>query len=152
MTGVQGMRWYEVTVTGTEGHAGATPMRLRRDALLGASRMVAAVNDVGWAHAPDAVATVGLLESRPNSRNVVPGSVFFTIDLRHPSDAVVAAMEAEMREKLERIAADAGLEIAHRVRLGFAGGAVRRGLHRLGAAGGGGGGVSEPRDRLRGWA
>ena len=90
VTGVQGMRWYEVTVTGMEGHAGSTPMRLRRDALLGASRMVAAVNDVGWSHAPDAVATVGLLESRPNSRNVVPGSVFFTIDLRHPDDAVVA--------------------------------------------------------------
>jgi N-carbamoyl-L-amino-acid hydrolase len=112
VTGVQGMRWYEATVTGTEGHAGATPMRLRRDALVGASRMVAAVNEVGWAHAPDAVATVGLMESQPNSRNVVPGSVFFTIDLRHPSDAVVAQMEGEMREKLQRIAADSGLELA----------------------------------------
>jgi N-carbamoyl-L-amino-acid hydrolase len=112
VTGVQGMRWYEVTVTGMEGHAGATPMRLRRDALLGAGRMAAAVSDVAWDHAPDAVATVGLLESQPNSRNVVPGSVFFTIDLRHPCDDVVGAMEAEMREKLQRIAADAGLEIA----------------------------------------
>src|SRR3984957_4223774 len=112
VTGVQGMRWYEVTVTGTESHAGSTPMRLRRDALLGAGRMVAAINDVGWSHAPDAVATVGLLESRPNSRNVVPGSVFFSIDLRHPDDAVVSAMEAEMREALRRIAADSGLEIA----------------------------------------
>jgi N-carbamoyl-L-amino-acid hydrolase len=111
VTGVQGMRWYEVTVTGTEGHAGATPMRLRRDALLGASRMVAVVNHIGWDHAPDAVATVGLLESHPNSRNVVPGSVFFTIDLRHPSDDMVAAMEAEMRQGLERIATDIGLEI-----------------------------------------
>jgi N-carbamoyl-L-amino-acid hydrolase len=111
VTGVQGMRWYEVTVTGMEGHAGATPMKLRRDALVGASRMVAAVNDVGWDRAPDAVATVGLLESRPNSRNVVPGSVFFTIDLRHPDDAVVAAMEDETRQKLERIAADAGLDM-----------------------------------------
>jgi N-carbamoyl-L-amino-acid hydrolase len=112
VTGVQGMRWYEVTVTGTECHAGSTPMKLRRDALLGASRMVAAVNDIGWDHAPEAVATVGLIESRPNSRNVVPGSVFFTIDLRHPDDGVVAAMEAEMREKLQRIAADTGLEAA----------------------------------------
>jgi N-carbamoyl-L-amino-acid hydrolase len=111
VTGVQGMRWYEVTVTGMEGHAGATPMQLRRDALVGASRMVAAVNDIGWNHAPDAVATVGLLETRPNSRNVVPGSVFFAIDLRHPSDEVVAAMEAETRQKLEQIAAGAGLDI-----------------------------------------
>jgi N-carbamoyl-L-amino-acid hydrolase len=112
VTGVQGMRWYEVTVTGTESHAGSTPMRLRRDALLTASRMVAAINDVGWAHAPDAVATVGLLESRPNSRNVIPGSVFFSVDLRHPDDAVVAAMETEMREFLQGIADTAGLEIA----------------------------------------
>ncbi|HUN39253.1 MAG TPA: Zn-dependent hydrolase [Acetobacteraceae bacterium] len=110
VTGVQGMRWYEVTVTGTEGHAGATPMRLRRNALLAASRMVAAIDRIGWDHAPDAVATVGLLESRPNSRNVVPGSVFFTIDLRHPSDATVAAMEAETRAELERIAADSNVE------------------------------------------
>jgi N-carbamoyl-L-amino-acid hydrolase len=112
VTGVQGMRWYEVTVTGTEGHAGATPMRLRRDALVGASHMVAAINQIGWQHAPDAVATVGLIESKPNSRNVVPGTVFFTIDLRHPSDAVVAEMEATMRDALQRIAAEGGLEIA----------------------------------------
>jgi len=112
VTGVQGMRWYEVTVTGTESHAGSTPMKLRRDALLGASRMVAAISDVAWAHAPEAVATVGLLESRPNSRNVVPGSVFFSIDLRHPSDAVVAAMEAEATQRLERVAAESGLDVS----------------------------------------
>jgi len=112
VTGVQGMRWYEVTVTGAESHAGSTPMNLRRDALVGASCMIAAINRVGWDHAPDAVATVGLIESHPNSRNVVPGSVFFTIDLRHPSDDVVAAMEADMRQRLEIIAADSGLEIA----------------------------------------
>ncbi len=112
VTGVQGMRWYEVHVTGSEGHAGATPMRLRRDALLGASRMVAAISDVARDNAPDAVATVGLLESRPNSRNVVPGSVFFCVDLRHPNDAVVAVMEAAMRQKLASIATDAGLDIA----------------------------------------
>jgi len=112
VTGVQGMRWYEVTVTGTESHAGSTPMKLRRDALVGASRMVAAINEVGWQHAPDAVATVVLIESHPNSRNVVPGSVFFTIDLRHPSDDVVAIMEADVRQRLESIAADSRLDIA----------------------------------------
>jgi beta-ureidopropionase / N-carbamoyl-L-amino-acid hydrolase len=112
VTGVQGMRWYEVTVTGMEGHAGATPMRLRHNALLAASRMVVAIDALGWAHAPDAVATVGLLENRPNSRNVVPGSVFFAVDLRHPNDATVAAMEGEMRAELERIAAEGKVEIA----------------------------------------
>lgn len=112
VTGVQSIRWYEATLVGMDGHAGATPMRLRRDALLGAARMIAAVNKVAMAHAPDAVGTVGMIESRPNSRNVVPGEVFFTIDLRHPDDAVVAAMDREMREAVADIAAADGLELS----------------------------------------
>ena len=84
MTGVQGMRWYELTLTGTDSHAGTTPMKLRRDALLAAASVIQAVNAMALAHAPDAVGTVGLIEARPNSRNVVPGEVFLTIDLRHP--------------------------------------------------------------------
>jgi N-carbamoyl-L-amino-acid hydrolase len=112
VTGVQGMRWYEVTVTGNESHAGSTPMRLRHDALLGAARMIEVVNSVGWAFAPDAVATVGLIESRPNSRNVVPGEVFFTVDLRHPDDSVVAAMEQGIEAGIRVIASEAGLQIA----------------------------------------
>jgi N-carbamoyl-L-amino-acid hydrolase len=112
VTGVQGMRWYEVTVTGSDSHAGSTPMRLRKDALVGAARMVTEINRIGWAHAPDAVATVGLIESRPNSRNVVPGEVFFTIDLRHPDDSVVVAMETACDAALRAIAADSGLRVA----------------------------------------
>ena len=111
VTGVQGMRWYEVTVTGLDGHAGATPMRLRRDALLGTARMIEAVNRIGLAHAPLAVTTVGLLENRPNSRNVVPGEVFFSVDLRHPQDEIVVAMEAEMRAGFADIAAADRLDI-----------------------------------------
>ncbi len=104
VTGVQSIRWYEVTVAGRDSHAGSTPMRLRRDALVAAARMVLAVQEVALAHAPDAVGTVGLIESRPNSRNVVPGEVFFTIDLRHPDDAVVEAMQAAIDAALGEIA------------------------------------------------
>ena len=82
--GVQGMRWYEVTVTGQEAHTGATPMPLRKNALLGAARMIDRIDAIANAHAPDAVGAVGLIENRPNSRNVVPGEVFFTVDFRHP--------------------------------------------------------------------
>jgi N-carbamoyl-L-amino-acid hydrolase len=110
VTGVQGMRWYEVTVTGRESHAGSTPMRLRRDALRGAARMIEAVIAVGDATA-DAVATVGLVEVRPNSRNVIPGEVFFTIDYRHPDDAKIGVMEAAARAAIERIAAELKLEV-----------------------------------------
>ncbi|MCA3572543.1 MAG: Zn-dependent hydrolase, partial [Aestuariivirga sp.] len=93
VTGVQGMRWYEVTVKGQESHTGATPMGLRKNALLGASRMIEAIHQVGMNHLPG-VASVGLIENRPNSRNVVPGEVFFTVDLRHPDEKVLDRMEA----------------------------------------------------------
>ena len=84
VSGGQAQRWYEITMTGQEAHAGPTPMLTRRDALLGASRAVEAVNRIGLAHQPGACATVGMLQVHPNSRNVIPGSVFFTVDFRHP--------------------------------------------------------------------
>ncbi len=110
VTGVQGMRWYEVTVRGQESHTGATPMGLRKNALLGASRMIEAIHQVGMTHLPG-VASVGLIENRPNSRNVVPGEVFFTVDLRHPDERVLDKMEREYQEALPRIAAELRLEL-----------------------------------------
>ena len=110
VTGVQGMRWYEVTVRGQEAHTGATPMKLRRNALLGAARMIEAIDKVGLDHLPG-VASVGLIENRPNSRNVVPGEVFFTVDLRHPDDAVLDRMEAAFRKALPECAAGQRLEL-----------------------------------------
>jgi N-carbamoyl-L-amino-acid hydrolase len=100
--GVQGMRWYEVTVAGQEAHTGATPMRLRKNALIGAARMIERIDAIAREHA-DAVGTVGLIENRPNSRNVVPGEVFFTVDFRHPDDKVLDAMEAKLRAALAEI-------------------------------------------------
>ena len=103
------MRWYEVTVTGQDAHTGATPMYLRKNALLGTARAIDAVNAVALAHEPLAVGTVGLVEVKPNSRNVVPGEVFFTVDLRHPDDAVLDRMEAEFRAALPGIMEPLGL-------------------------------------------
>jgi beta-ureidopropionase / N-carbamoyl-L-amino-acid hydrolase len=101
--GVQGMRWYEVTVTGQEAHTGATPMRLRRNALLGAAHLIERIDAIALEHAPDAVGTVGMIENKPNSRNVVPGEVFFTVDFRHPDDNVLDIMEAKLRAALADI-------------------------------------------------
>jgi len=100
----QGQRWYEIVFTGQEAHAGPTPMPRRRDALLGAARVVDMVNRIGLAHAPFACATVGMLQVHPNSRNVIPGRVFFTVDFRHPDDAVLAQMDAELRVGVARVA------------------------------------------------
>jgi N-carbamoyl-L-amino-acid hydrolase len=110
VTDAQGQRWYEITLTGQEAHAGPTPMPRRRDALLGASRVVELVNRIGLDNAPLACATVGMMQVHPNSRNVIPGRVFFTVDFRHPDDAVLAKMDAALREGVEKIASASGLE------------------------------------------
>ncbi|AWK89504.1 Zn-dependent hydrolase [Azospirillum thermophilum] len=110
VTDAQGQRWYEITFTGQEAHAGPTPMTRRRDALLGAARVVEAVNRIGLTYGPAACATVGLMQIHPNSRNVIPGRVFFTVDFRHPDDAILAAMDAELRAAVAETAAAIGLE------------------------------------------
>jgi N-carbamoyl-L-amino-acid hydrolase len=107
--GVQGMRWYEVTVRGQDAHTGATPMYLRKNALLGAARMIDRIDAIGQAHS-GAVATVGLIENKPNSRNVIPGETFFCVDLRHPSELVLARMESEFRAALAQVMAPLKLE------------------------------------------
>ncbi len=110
VTHAQGQRWYECTFTGQEAHAGPTPMRTRRDALVGAARVIDAVNRIGLAHAPLACATVGLVQAFPNSRNTIPGKVFFTIDLRHPDDATLSRMDAEVRAAVAEAAEGMKLE------------------------------------------
>ena len=110
VTGVQGMRWYEIELTGREAHTGSTPMHLRKNALLGAARIVEQVDRIALEHAPSAVGTVGLVEVTPNSRNVIPGHVFFTVDFRHPDDAVLDVMERELLEAVPAVAAEIGLE------------------------------------------
>jgi N-carbamoyl-L-amino-acid hydrolase len=110
VTGAQGQRWYEITVTGQEAHAGPTPMRKRRDALVGSARMIDAVNRIGLAHSPHACATVGFVQVSPNSRNTIPGRVFFTVDFRHPEDAVLTQMDRELRAACAEIAGAIGLE------------------------------------------
>ncbi len=111
VTHAQGQRWYEVNVIGQDAHAGPTPMERRKDALVGAARMVGEINRIGLAHTPFGRATVGLLNPIPNSRNVIPGKVFFTIDFRNPNEDALTAMDAEMRASLAKIAAEQGLEI-----------------------------------------
>src|SRR6476469_4590145 len=111
VTGVQGMRWYEVTVTGESAHTGATPMRLRKNALLGAARLVERINAIAEQHKPDALGAVGLMEVRPNSRNVVPGEVFFCVDLRHPDAAVLDQLESAYNASLKEICDPLGLAV-----------------------------------------
>ena len=106
VTGALGQRWYDCSWTGQDAHAGPTPMEARHDALRGASRMVEAVNAVALKHAPDGRATVGFMQVKPNSRNVIPGQVAMSIDVRHPDDEALATMDRELREAAAVIARD----------------------------------------------
>lgn len=97
VSGALGQRWYDVTVTGMEAHAGPTPMALRRDALLPAAALIEKVNAIALAEPPYGRGTVGRVEVFPNSRNVIPGRVRFTVDFRHADDAGLARMDAALR-------------------------------------------------------
>lgn len=110
VTDAQGQRWYEATLTGVESHAGPTPMSQRKDALLAAAQIVQLVNQIGLDHAPLACATVGKLDVYPNSPNVIPGRVAFTIDFRHPEDAVLEKMDRLMRQGVGKIVSNIRLE------------------------------------------
>jgi N-carbamoyl-L-amino-acid hydrolase len=105
----QGQRWYEIKLTGFESHAGSTPMPRRKDALLGAARIVELVNRTALANAPLAVGTVGMLDVYPNSRNVIPGEVALACEFRHPDDAVLSAMDAALKDGVETITKEIGL-------------------------------------------
>jgi N-carbamoyl-L-amino-acid hydrolase len=111
VSGVLGIRWYDCVVTGMEAHAGPTPMHLRRDALQGAARLMQEVVACAHRHPPHGRGTVGMVQVFPNSRNVIPGRVKFSIDLRNASDALCDAMDADIRAVAAAIAAETGLGI-----------------------------------------
>jgi N-carbamoyl-L-amino-acid hydrolase len=110
VTGVQGVRWYDVTFTGQDAHAGPTPMNQRRDALLGAAEAALAINGLGCDFAPHGRSTVGVFEARPNSRNVVPGGVSMSVDMRHPDAEALADMDRRLRDLVVDIADARSLE------------------------------------------
>lgn len=112
VTGAQGQRWYEVNVQGRGSHAGSTPMHVRRDATLACAKITDGVNRIALNHAPSGMATVGLVEVRPNSRNVIPGHVFFTVDLRHPDGDVLLAMHREFESLTSSVARETRTDIS----------------------------------------
>ena len=101
----QGVAWFDGQITGFESHAGSTPMGLRRDALATLSEIVLAVERIAGRLAPKAVGTIGEAVIAAPSRNVIPGSIAFTMDLRSADETVLAALEADVRAATDEIAA-----------------------------------------------
>jgi beta-ureidopropionase / N-carbamoyl-L-amino-acid hydrolase len=109
--GVLGIRWYDCVVTGMEAHAGPTPMALRKDALQVATKLMQEVVACAHRHPPHGRGTVGMVQVHPNSRNVIPGRVKFSIDLRNATDVLCDAMDADIRAVAARLQAESGLPI-----------------------------------------
>jgi N-carbamoyl-L-amino-acid hydrolase len=114
VTGVQGISWTEVTLTGQSAHAGTTPMRLRHDAMAVAARAIHEVRLIAGYLGPPQVATVGRIDVHPNLVNVVPAKVVFTLDLRNTDDAVLKDVEAQVFAACRAYADDEGCEISMR--------------------------------------
>lgn len=105
----QGLWWLEITLTGKDAHTGSTPMNMRVNAGLGAARITERVHQIAMSHQPHAVGAVGQLFHFPNSRNVIPGKVVFTVDIRTPDQAKLDAMRAEVERAAHAVAAELGL-------------------------------------------
>lgn len=109
----QGFRWYDISLEGFASHTGSTPMIGRRNALLGMAKIVQAVDDIAQEHAPLARGTVGgQVEVAPGSRNIIPGQVAFTVDMRHPSADTLSAMDAALRDVCAQVADEIGLTLS----------------------------------------
>jgi N-carbamoyl-L-amino-acid hydrolase len=101
--GALGQRWFDVHITGQDSHAGPTPMETRKDALLAASRLVLEVNRIANTFPDYARGTVGHMMVKPNSRNVVPGEVSMTVDLRNAKDSTLKAMAQDLEKTAREI-------------------------------------------------
>ncbi|MFC5476847.1 Zn-dependent hydrolase [Massilia suwonensis] len=109
---VMGLSWYDCTVSGMEAHAGPTPMGLRRDALQVATGIMQEVVAIANRYPPYGRGTVGMVQVFPNSRNVIPGQVKFSIDLRNVNDELLNTMHEEMLAFVDKTQRDTGLGIA----------------------------------------
>ena len=111
MTRCQGFSWLEITLTGREAHTGSTPMTMRSDAALAMARIMEMVQQLAMRHQPEAVGSVGQVLFSPNSRNVLPGKVVFTVDVRSPDPEKLAFLHAEVEQEASRIAASLNVGI-----------------------------------------
>jgi beta-ureidopropionase / N-carbamoyl-L-amino-acid hydrolase len=111
VTGAQAQVWYDAAVIGQDSHAGTTPPSTRKDALVCTARIIELVDRLMRARGENGRGTVGQLMVSPNSRNVVPGEVRFSVEFRHPSDAEVDVLDAEFQAAAQAIVAEAGLRL-----------------------------------------
>lgn len=112
VTGGQAQIWYDVVVIGQDSHAGTTPPEARRDALVGAARIIELVDRTMRARGELGRGTVGQLSVLPNSRNVIPGEVRCSVEFRHPDECELDRLAVEFRHDAGVVAAELKLELS----------------------------------------
>jgi len=112
---ITGLFRFRTTVEGRTDHAGTTPMDLRRDALQAAAQIATAMTGVVEAAGRPAVLTNGWWDVQPGAWNIVPGLVHFSVDLRHPDEAIKQRLAAEVRQRGQQIASERGVSISYDV-------------------------------------
>jgi N-carbamoyl-L-amino-acid hydrolase len=105
----QGLRWIECTVTGKESHTGSTPMSMRKNAGRGLALITELVHEIAMKNQPNAVGAIGHIDVYPNSRNIIPGKVVFTVDMRTHLLDKLNAMVAELMERAPKLCEDIGV-------------------------------------------
>ncbi|WP_339694857.1 Zn-dependent hydrolase [Celeribacter baekdonensis] len=136
----QGLRWIECTVEGKDSHTGSTPMHMRKNAGRGLALLTELVHEIAMKHQPGAVGAIGHIDVYPNSRNVIPGKVVFTVDFRSHLPDVLHAMEAEYYERAPQLCEEIGVTFSSEISGQFEPpafdetlvGAVRNAAERLG--------------------
>ncbi len=111
VTGAQAQVWYDAVAHGVESHAGTTPPSARKDALVCAARVIDLVDRMMRARGEDGRGTVGQLQVFPNSRNVIPGEVRFSVEFRHPDEAELDRLDAQFPREAGFIARDCGVRL-----------------------------------------
>jgi N-carbamoyl-L-amino-acid hydrolase len=108
----QGLRWIECTVTGKESHTGSTPMPMRKNAGRGLAQITELVHEIAMNNAPNAVGAIGHIDVYPNSRNIIPGKVVFTIDFRSHELDRLNGMVARFEEEAPKLCEAIGVELS----------------------------------------
>jgi len=111
----QGLRWIECTVIGKESHTGSTPMPMRKNAGRGLALVTELVHEIAMANQPNAVGAIGHIDVYPNSRNIIPGKVVFTVDMRTHILDKLNAMVAEFNERAPKLCEEIGVEFSSEI-------------------------------------
>jgi acetylornithine deacetylase/succinyl-diaminopimelate desuccinylase-like protein len=108
---VQSIRWYSLKLRGREQHTGTTPMRSRKDTLLAAAKLILAANEIAMKSTTGGLASIAVINSRPQSINTLSGEVDMNLDLRHPSDEGVQEIENDCKKIFESICNELGVKM-----------------------------------------